>query len=148
MVVKFGRNFFCMYILMKRDVCPKLFLLCQMCGFMCNNKSLNKLKISKMENYVFQTKRSKTLSQIQVERMPQVPGLNPTQDFGIDLSELEFYLLLFLIYLWLHLTIWLFNIRPEELWSLSYLPTIQATLLPGKSRFKDSLQQQKLTKIM
>ena len=33
--------------------------------------------------------RSKALSQIQVERMPKVPGLNPARDYNIDRSELE-----------------------------------------------------------
>ena len=32
---------FCMYILMKRDMSDKLFLLCQICGFICNYKSFN-----------------------------------------------------------------------------------------------------------
>ena len=47
----FEPQIFCMYILIKRDTCPKLFLLCKICGFMCNNKSINKSKISKIENY-------------------------------------------------------------------------------------------------
>ena len=32
---------FCMYILKKRDMCTRLFLLCQIQGFMCNYKSFN-----------------------------------------------------------------------------------------------------------
>ena len=42
---------FCMYILMKRDICGKLFLLCQTRLFMCSYKSIIKSKISKIENY-------------------------------------------------------------------------------------------------
>ena len=33
--------------------------------------------------------RSKALFQIQVERMPQVPGLNPNWDYNIDCPKLE-----------------------------------------------------------
>ena len=42
---------FRVYILMKKDICPKLFLLCQISDFMCNTKSINKSKILKIKNY-------------------------------------------------------------------------------------------------
>ena len=33
--------------------------------------------------------QSRVLSQIQKERMPEVPGLNPARDYDIDRSELK-----------------------------------------------------------
>ena len=40
---------FCMYILMKRDMGAKLFLLCQICGFMCNYKSIKKQRSQRLK---------------------------------------------------------------------------------------------------
>ena len=34
-----------MYILMKRDICAKLFLLCQICGFMCNYNTITTIDL-------------------------------------------------------------------------------------------------------
>ena len=41
-----AENCFCMYILIKRDICAKLFLLSQIHGFMCNFKSIIKLSVN------------------------------------------------------------------------------------------------------
>ena len=50
----------CMYILMKRDMSARLFLLCQICGFMCNYKSINNQRSRRSETIlikVIQLKR-------------------------------------------------------------------------------------------
>ena len=39
-IIQWGFKYFHMYILMKRDICAKLFLLCQIRGFFCNYKSI------------------------------------------------------------------------------------------------------------
>ena len=40
-----------MYILMKRDMSAKLFLLCHICGFMCNYKSINNRRSRRSKVY-------------------------------------------------------------------------------------------------
>ena len=47
---KTSKHLFCMYILMKRNMSAKLLLLCQICGFMCNYKSINKQRLKTILN--------------------------------------------------------------------------------------------------
>ena len=43
----------CMYILMKRDMSARLFLLCQICGFMCNYKSINNQRSRRSKTIIY-----------------------------------------------------------------------------------------------